>query len=174
MGFPEDDLAGDEDLLLHRHPHWKMLFWPAVIFIVTSAVVGFVGGLAANKVDGNGRLLVLGVLAVVWLAIVGWLCVAPFLSWKTTHFVVTNRRVLFRHGILTHSGIDIALSRISSVQFTHGVWDRMFGTGKLIIESASQDPLEFDEIPQVKKVHSLMYHQVFDDNDGQTNGTETR
>ena len=30
------------------------------------------------------------------------------------------------------------------------------------IESASQDPLEFHDIPQVEQVHSLLYHEVFD------------
>ena len=32
----------------------------------------------------------------------------------------------------------------------------------LIIESASQDPLEFHDIPRVERVHSLLYHEVFD------------
>jgi len=40
--------------------------------------------------------------------------------------------------------------------------DRMVRTGTLIIESASQDPLEFNDIPQVERVHSLLYHEVFD------------
>lgn len=36
-----------------------------------------------------------------------WLTVAPLLRWRTTHFVVTSRRVLVREGVLTRSGIDI-------------------------------------------------------------------
>jgi hypothetical protein len=31
-----------------------------------------------------------------------------------------------------------------------------------VIESAAQDPLEFDDVPQVEQVHSLLYHEVFD------------
>jgi hypothetical protein len=42
------------------------------------------------------------------------------------------------------------------------LFDRMMRTGTLVIESASQDPLEFDDIPQVEYVHSLLYHEVFD------------
>jgi hypothetical protein len=48
------------------------------------------------------------------------------------------------------------------VEFRHGVLDRMLRTGTLIIESASHDPLEFQDIPQVEQVHSLLYHEVFD------------
>lgn len=54
------------------------------------------------------------------MVIVGWLTLWPFLSWLTTHFVVTNRRVMFRHGVLTRSGIDIPLARINSVEFGTG------------------------------------------------------
>ena len=75
----------------------------------------------------------------------------PFLNWLTTHFVITDRRVMFRHGVLTRQGIDIPLARINSVEFRHGLFDRMVRTGTLIIESASQDPLEFYDIPRVER-----------------------
>jgi uncharacterized membrane protein YdbT with pleckstrin-like domain len=61
------------------------------------------------------------------------------------------------------------MNRISSVQFRHGLFDRMLGTGTLIIGSASEDPLEYDDIPQVQQVHSLLYHQVFDADDHREN-----
>jgi uncharacterized membrane protein YdbT with pleckstrin-like domain len=64
--------------------------------------------------------------------------------------------------LLTRSGLDIALSRINSVEFVHGFIDRILRTGTLIIESASQEPLEFYDIPRVEQVHTLLYHEVFD------------
>ncbi len=162
MGYPEDALAEDEELLLHRHPHWKMLFLPAVTFIVATALGGFLSGLVERKLDGVAQTVALITIGVVWIGIVAWRCIPPFAKWQFTHFIVTDRRVLIRHGVLTHTGIDIPMGRISSVQFRHGLFDRMLGTGTLIIGSASDDPLEFDDIPQVQKVHSLLYHQVFD------------
>ncbi|PXX66349.1 PH (Pleckstrin Homology) domain-containing protein [Nocardia tenerifensis] len=161
MGYPEDVLAPEEQLILHRHPHWKMLFWPVVTLIVVTALAGFAGGIASRKAEGTARSALLITVLVVWLIIVVWRCVAPILSWKSTHFIITDRRVLVRQGVLTHTGIDIPMSRISSVQFRHGLFDRMLGTGTLIIESSSSEPLEFDDIPAVQRVHALMYHQVF-------------
>jgi uncharacterized membrane protein YdbT with pleckstrin-like domain len=105
---------------------------------------------------------VMVVLGVIWLILIGWLTLWPLWSWRTTHFVITDRRVMFRHGVMTRSGIDIPLARINSVEFRHGLLDRMVGTGTLIVESASQDPLEFHDIPRVEQVHSLLYHEVFD------------
>jgi hypothetical protein len=52
------------------------------------------------------------------------------------------------------------------VEFRHGIVDRMVRAGTLVIESASQDPLEFNDIPQVEYVHSLLYHEVVDGPEG--------
>ncbi|WP_433727296.1 PH domain-containing protein [Nocardia sp. CA-129566] len=170
MGYPEEVLAPDEQLILHRHPHWKMLFWPIVTLIVATALAGFAGGFISRKAEGTSRSVLLIVVLVVWLGILVWRCAAPVISWKSTHFIVTDRRVLIRQGVLTHTGIDIPMSRISSVQFRHGLFDRLLGTGTLIIGSSSEEPLEYDDIPQVQQVHALLYHQVFEqsrDNLGQ-------
>ncbi|HLS77524.1 MAG TPA: PH domain-containing protein [Nocardia sp.] len=162
MGYPEDVLAPDEQLILHRHPHWKMLFWPVVTLIVATALAGFGGGLAYRATEGTVRTALLIAVPALWVIVVLWRVLGPVLSWKSTHFIVTDRRVLVREGVLTHTGIDIPMSRISSVQFRHGLFDRMLGTGTLVIGSSSEEPLEYDDIPDVQGVHSLLYHQVFE------------
>jgi uncharacterized membrane protein YdbT with pleckstrin-like domain len=163
MGYPDKVLAAGEHVVLHRHPHWKRLIGPVLVLIIATAIATFGAGYVnTTSWDGTAVNGVMIVIAVVWLIIVLWLTVWPFLNWWTTHFVITDRRVMFRHGLMTRSGIDIPLARINSVEFRHGVLDRMLRTGTLIIESASHDPLEFQDIPQVEKVHSLLYHEVFD------------
>ncbi|HMZ15707.1 MAG TPA: PH domain-containing protein [Mycobacterium sp.] len=163
MGYPENVLAEDEQVVLHRHPHWKRLIGPVLVLLISTAVAAFVAALVTNTGwEPTAKRVLYGVIAAVWLVLIGWLTVWPFFSWLTTHFVITDRRVMFRHGLLTRSGIDIPLARINSVEFRHGLIDRMVRTGTLVIESASQDPLEFHDIPRVEQVHSLLYHEVFD------------
>ena len=99
-------------------------------------------------------------IAALWLLVLIFQCLLPLLYWRTSHFIVTDRRVLSRRGLITHTGIDIPLSRISNVQFRNGPIDRIFGTGTLIVGSASEDLLEFADIPQVEKVHALLYQEV--------------
>lgn len=163
MGYPDNVLAADERVVLHRHPHWKRLIGPVLVLLLATAAVAFGLGVV-NHTDWEqmAKNVVMIVLAVIWLILVGWLTLWPVLNWRSTHFVITDRRVMFRHGVLTRSGIDIPLARINSVEFRHGLLDRIVRTGTLIIESASQDPLEFNDIPRVEQVHSLLYHEVFD------------
>lgn len=164
MGYPENVLAGDERVVLHRHPHWKRLVVPVVALLLFTALAAFVAAVVNQQTDwsSTAKNVIFAVIGVVWLIALAWLTVWPYLNWWTTHFVITDRRVMFRHGLLTRSGIDIPLARINSVEFSHGIVDRMLRTGTLIIESASQDPLSFQDIPSVERVHSLLYHEVFD------------
>ncbi|MEU6563224.1 PH domain-containing protein [Nocardia nova] len=166
MGYPEELLAPDEQLLLHRHPHWKMLFLPALTFILATALAGFGSGVAWRNLEGTARTVALIAILAVWVLLLVWRCLGPVIRWKSTHFIITDRRVLVREGVLTHTGIDIPMNRISSVQFRHGLSDRLLGTGTLIIDAASGDPLEYDDIPDVQKVHALLYHEVFDNGGG--------
>ncbi|MDL9937092.1 PH domain-containing protein [Gordonia sp. ABSL1-1] len=179
MAFPRENLAAGERIVLHRHPHWKCLLAPFLLFVLATAVAGLLLGVVTGTDSlGSTPKLVLGIIiGVLWLVALGWYFVKPLVHWKTTHFVLTDRRVIFRNGVITRSGIDIPIKRINTVEFRHGLIDRILRTGTLVIESASDDPLSFDDIPQVEKVHSLLYHEVLainDDDDPMTSQLHQR
>lgn len=163
MGYPDNVLADGEQVVLHRHPHWKRLVGPVSVLLAATALASFVAGIVnATDWDQTAKNVIFAVIWAIWLVVVGWLALWPYLRWLTTHFVVTDRRVMFRHGVLRRSGIDVLLARIVHVEFQRGIADRILRTGTLVIESASQDPLEFYDIPLVEQVHALLSQEVFD------------
>ena len=161
MAYPEDLLSEGEQVVIHKHPHWKMLLLPYLVLVVTLGVGIWLAILAkdASSPWNSVGLIAIGVVALV---VIVWLFLVPLVRWRTTHFVVTTDRVMAREGVINRTGIDIPMSRISSVRFKHGLIDRIVGAGTLIIESSSQEPLEFDDIPQVEKVHNFIYREVND------------
>lgn len=163
MGYPDNVLADDEQVVLHRHPHVKRLFGPILALLLATACAAFAAGFVNPRPwDPAAKNVVFGVIWAIWLVVVGWLALWPFLSWLTTHFVITDRRVMFREGLLSRSGFDIALSRIAHVEFVRSFVDRILRTGTLVIESAASEPVEFYDIPRVENVHALLYHEVFE------------
>lgn len=163
MGYPDNALADGELVVLHRHPHVKRLIAPVLVLLLATAVAAFTAGLVNPRGwDPAAKNIVFAVIWAIWLVIVGWGTLWPFVDWLTTHFVVTDRRVMYRCGVLGRSGIDIPLARITSIEFAHRLIERMFRTGTLIIESASAEPLQFYDIPRVQQVHALLYQEVFD------------
>jgi membrane protein YdbS with pleckstrin-like domain len=161
VAYPEDLLSEGEKVVIHKHPHWKMLLVPYVVLIVTLGL-GIWLGILVQDATAPWDLIGLIAIGVVGIVVLVWLFFVPFVRWRTTHFIVTSDRVMAREGVIRRTGIDIPLSRLSSVRFEHGLIDRIVGCGTLIIESSSQEPLEFDDIPQVEKVHSFIYRQIND------------
>ena len=162
MAYPDDLLSSGEHVVIHRHPHWKMLIFPVFWLLVVIALGTYLAGLVAGL---SWATIAWIVLAVIGLVLITWLTLAPLMRWRTTHFIVTSERVMAREGVFKRSGLDIPLSRINSVRFEHTLLDRVLGCGTLIIESASDEPLEFDDIPSVERVHSLLYREVNDNPD---------
>jgi membrane protein YdbS with pleckstrin-like domain len=160
VAYPENLLTDGEEVVLHKHPHWKMLIIPVLIFLVVVGAAAYGSALFAKQSWHQVAWIAFAVVAVVLIV---WCTIMPLMRWRTTHFIVTTDRVMSREGVLNRTGMDIPLSRINSVRFVHGLIDRIWGAGTLIIESASDEPLEFDDIPQVEYVHSLLYREVNDE-----------
>jgi uncharacterized membrane protein YdbT with pleckstrin-like domain len=160
VAYPDELLVPGEQIVMHKHPHWKMLVLPVLVLLLVVGVGSFLGSLVRNQ---SWALWAWIAIAVVGLVLIAWLVVRPLVRWRTTHFVVTSRRVLVREGLISRHGIDIPMSRINSVQFRHTIVERLLGCGTLIIESASDEPLEFADIPGVERVHALLYQEVDDE-----------
>jgi uncharacterized membrane protein YdbT with pleckstrin-like domain len=161
MAYPESVLADNEKLLLHRHPHWKTLVGALLVGIIVTVLASAAGvALGAATLTGPWATILLIVVVIAWVVAMVWWVLAPIVRWATNHFVITDQRVMFRTGVFKRTGIDIPILRINTVRFEHGFIDRILGTGTLIVESASDDPLQFRDIPQVEKVHSMLYSQL--------------
>jgi uncharacterized membrane protein YdbT with pleckstrin-like domain len=127
-------LLGDgEVVVLTRRTHVKILFLPIlaalVLLALTIVVIVFLpDGLVLGKAIAG---MVGGVLMLI-------VVLPPLLQWACTSYTVTNRRLITRTGVLNKRGHDIPLARINDVGFDHGLIDRMFGCGTLVIESAGE------------------------------------
>ena len=154
-------MAPGEELVLRLHPHGKTLVRPAaILLLIIAAALIVVIFLPQNTAAWPVRLLIGAaalVAAIVWFGV-------PFLKWRTTTYELTNRRLRLREGIVTRSGRDFPLNRISDVSFQQGLIDRLFGCGRLVVESpGEQGQLVLTEIPQVRRVQGILFQLVDDE-----------
>jgi uncharacterized membrane protein YdbT with pleckstrin-like domain len=157
----ESQLSDGEQSVLTLHPHWKTLLRPALLlFVVIVAAAALLIVIPPGRLAGPGRIAV-GVVAVV-LAVAGF--GVPFLRWQTTTYRLTTRRLSLRSGILTRSGRDFPLVRISDVSFSQGPIDRLLGSGGLVVESAGEHgQLVLSGIPDVQEVQATLFQLVGDE-----------
>lgn len=161
--YPDKLLAEDEEVVAHLHPHWLTIFWPVVWFLLIVGGAAF--GLAvvpAGAQQGVLRLLVLALAFVLLVAVVA----VPLLRWRTTHYVLTSHRLLFREGILARRGRDLGLSRITDVSYAQTLWERLINSGTLTIESAGDSGATvLRRIPDSDRVQQLLNHMIEEDAD---------
>jgi uncharacterized membrane protein YdbT with pleckstrin-like domain len=101
--------------------------------------------------------------------------VAPWIRWRTTHYVFTNERVIMRTGVFSRQGRDIPLNRVNDVSFQHNFFERLLGCGTLTIESAGErGQVVLVDIPRVEKVQSQLYDLVENYHEAHTFGDEDR
>ena len=163
MPYPDKLLADDEEVVRHLHPHWLTVFWPLVAFLV---VVGGASFGAALVPDGPRQGLVRLVVAGVAVLLLAFAVVGPLLRWRTTHYVVTTHRLLFREGVLARRGRDIGLSRITDVSYRQTLWERLISSGTLTIESAGDSGATvLRQIPDSDGVQQLLAHMIEEDAD---------
>jgi uncharacterized membrane protein YdbT with pleckstrin-like domain len=163
MPYPDKLLAEDEEVVRHLHPHWLTVFWPVVRLLLIVGAASF--GMAAIPDGRQQGIFRMAVLAVALLLLVLTVLV-PLLRWRTTHYVVTTHRLLFREGILARRGRDIGLPRITDVSYTQSLWDRIINSGTLTIESAGDSgPTVLRQIPDSDGVQQLLNHMIEEDAD---------
>ncbi|HSL73164.1 MAG TPA: PH domain-containing protein [Ilumatobacteraceae bacterium] len=158
MAYPRRLLDDHESVTVDLHPHWWFLAAPTVSIVASIAAA--LGTLALTTADTTVRTgagwaaLVALVLSSSWL-------VLRYAKWITTHFVVTDRRIIFRTGLLAKRGLEIPVDRVQAVHFHQGVWERIVGAGDLMIESGGESGQQhFSDIRQPDRVQRVLHAQL--------------
>jgi len=156
MPYPARLLNDDESVALDLHPHWWFFAEPVMSFVVSGVLWLFVFGQDNSKSYLTYPIGVIALVALVWLLV-------RYLKWRSTYFVITSDRLIYRHGVLGRAGIEIPLERVNNVNFKQRIFERMIGAGDLLIESGGEDGKQsFSDIAHPDKVQNLIHTQMED------------
>jgi membrane protein YdbS with pleckstrin-like domain len=155
MPYPKRLLLDDETVALDLRPHWWFFAGPLFAGIPVLALL-----VGALRLNGDMQTVGLWVTAAVALAWAVWLG-TRLIRWQTTHFVVTNERLVFRSGILAKHSRDIPLEKVNDLAASQTFFERLLGAGDLVIESAGERGLQtFTDIPHPDAVQQEIYRQM--------------
>ena len=156
MPYPDELLVDGERVVLHRHPHWRLLVVPVLVFLLVVGVAGYLAALARGQ---GWQAWGWPVIAAVTLLLVGAATVAPLVRWGTTHLVVTTRRLLVREGVRRSQSVQVPLDRIAAVHARRTRFGWLVGCGSLVVAGADGE-VEFADVPGVDEVQALLQRAV--------------
>ena len=126
-------LLPSERRVLAVRRHWSRLAEPAA-----SALAGLVVLMWADQRLPLGVPLARDLLLAGWVALVARL-VWRALEWRADWFVVTDRRLLLRTGIVTRKVAMMPLIKVTDMSYERPPVGRVLGYGEIVIESAGHD-----------------------------------
>ena len=156
MPFPRRLLNDHESMILDLHPHWWFFGSPLV-----GLVAALFAGLAVlAQLDGIARTLV-GYVVLAAIIVSTSTLIVRLIKWRTTYFVVTSHRLIYRQGVVARDGVEIPLERVNNVNFSQSMFERMLGVGDLLVESGGQDGQQrFSDVAQPEKVQNIIHSTI--------------
>jgi membrane protein YdbS with pleckstrin-like domain len=113
--------------------HWARLLEPAC-----SVLAGLIALFWLDQALPTNVPLVRTLLLAGWIGLVGragW----RVLQWREDWFVVTDRRLLVRSGLITRRLSMMPLFKVTDLSFSRPPLGWLLGYGEIVIESAGQD-----------------------------------
>jgi len=149
MAWPEDSLTQGETIVVKFRQHWKLLVVPFGWFLL---------GMVALWVVFKFFPFAEWVFALLVVAAVLYLVLRPIVDWLVTWYVLTTERLITRTGLIARSGVEIPLERITNVNFSQTMIERLLKAGDLTVESAGESgQSEFKNIPRPDEFQALLY-----------------
>jgi uncharacterized membrane protein YdbT with pleckstrin-like domain len=150
--YPIENLHANEEMVLDLHPHWWTIT-PSMLTLGLSLIFG----IWALTTDND---------PVKWAAAIAVIATLVWFLWRlvqlrTTHFVLTTDRVIYRSGIIAKRGVEIPLDSVNAIHFEQKIWERALGLGDLKVDSASVEGVsEFENIRKPNRVQNEVYLQM--------------
>ncbi len=139
MAYYTKVLQSDETVKVVGRLHWSIYSRAFVVLAIAVALLVFSDRLPAPDWQRYG-LMAGGVVGVAGIL----LLLGAWIRRKATEIVVTDRRVIFKRGLLSRHTVEMNVGKIETVDVEQGLSGRIWGYGTLLIRGtgAGFEPLE--------------------------------
>jgi membrane protein YdbS with pleckstrin-like domain len=126
-------LRPGETAVIVTRRHWIVLVMPVARVAAAVLVATWV---AASV--GDSLPLLVDVVLLATTAALGWL-LWEVVAYRREWFVVTDKRVLLFHGLLTHKVAIMPIKKVTDLSYNVPPLGRVLGYGEFVFESAGQE-----------------------------------
>jgi membrane protein YdbS with pleckstrin-like domain len=163
MGYAEKNLAPGETILHRARYHWIFYRVPLLLFLL-AVLLGIASFYATQKAPGEGVARPVGFLALGFAALAAVLFLARRIRASADEFVVTNRRVMRKTGLVAREIEQVPVEKIQDVTVEQGVLGRLLGYGTVLVETASErmGMLAFPDIARPEAFRNALWGRAAD------------
>ena len=129
MRYVRRVLQPGETVVYATKLHW-IIYWPAILLLIICIILA---GAAWYMADNSNVSLALGIAAVIFALLALSSAFRAFIHWATTELAVTDRRVIYKTGLIARHTIEMNRRQVESVDVDQSILGRVIGFGTIIV-----------------------------------------
>ncbi len=160
MNFIKNNLLSNEKLIFFSKMH-KIIFALPTIMVVLALFFAIQGGPARFSahipfLPFSMRVL----LTLICLAVALFTGIDAWISYETSEYGVTNKRILIKTGWIRRNTLELFLDKVEAINVTQSIPGRIFGYGtiRMVGTGGTEDP--FFYIPDPLNFRKVAQQQV--------------
>jgi len=159
MSYAEQNLAPGETIVYRARYHW-IYYRTTLVLLLVAAVFGLWWWIAGNRLENGTTSDIFRNLTVFFLVAAVVHFVVRRIRASADEYVVTNRRVIRKYGLVAREVEQALLDRIQDITLQQGITARLLGYGTVVLETASETGrLTFPDIAEPEEFRMAVWGQ---------------
>lgn len=161
MSYVERNLAPGESVVYRARYHW--IYYGTALLLLFFALLLGLASIYSNQVSSGDETVprVVGFMAIGFLILASGTFIVRRIRASADEYVVTNRRVVRKYGLVAREVEQALLEKIQDVTLRQGVIARLLGYGTIVVETASETGrLVFANIANPEAMRTALWNQA--------------
>lgn len=161
MSYVERNLAPGESVVYRARYHW-IYYGTALLLLLFAFLLGL-ASIYSNQISPGDDTVpkVVRYMAVGFLLLAAGVFLVRRIRASADEYVVTNRRVVRKYGLVAREVEQALLEKIQDVTLRQGVIARLLGYGTIVVETASETGrLVFANIANPEAMRTALWNQA--------------
>ena len=153
MGYVDNNLMTDEQVIYRTRLHHVVLFWPVVTLAIGSLLYRW-------EPSGASRFVTfVGIVATVVM----------FLRYVTSEFAVTDKRVIMKVGWIRRHTLETLLAKVENIGVDRSITGRLLGFGSVTVTGTGGTVAQFKHVRAPMALREHVQEQVAEAQDATHN-----
>jgi uncharacterized membrane protein YdbT with pleckstrin-like domain len=159
MGYVEQNLISGEQIAYRSGLHWIVLL-RAMVIAALLGLLGVVMLAEASQIKETQSRQIVSAFGVVAIVIGAIYLLAAVIRRNGAEFAVTNKRVIFKTGVMRRSSEEIFLSKVESVTVDEGLLGRALNYGTINVRGTGGTLEPFHKIAHAQEFRRHVQEQI--------------
>ncbi len=158
MQYIQNTLLAHEAITYWTRPHW-IIFVASGFWVLLAIIFHYFGADFGLTLSLFGRPIY-SVIAILLFFVGLFYLLSAFITYQTSEYGVTNKRVLMKTGLIRRNSLEIFLDKVEAVRVNQSILGRIIGYGSIAIIGTGGTTDIFFSIPQPLDFRKKVQQQI--------------